>query len=173
MQQHLRHPLMRELSAALTEGENSAPNDPHTHIHCRNFGQHPNCKSWPPLDLWRSSHWSAVHLILPVAAYSVLRRQVQWLILPWHNKSLQYSFRLLFAFGNVPDGFVKSHTAVSVPKGSYFPQSFCRRDVLFVVGVHVLSLCQKSKIFDRGRLGCGAKPHLMHYTERCIEVRSS
>ena len=39
-----------------------------------------------------------------------------------------------------------------------------------------LSLRQKSKIFDtslvRGRHWCDGKSHTMHYTERCIEVRS-
>lgn len=44
-----------------------------------------------------------------------------------------------------------------------------------IVIVHFLSLRQKSTIFDtslvRGRLWCGAKSHIMHYTERCIEVR--
>ena len=63
----------------------------------------------------------------------------------------------------------------SFPRGHIFSQHLGQRDILFVVGFHVLSLRQKSKIFAtsliRGRLWCGAKLHNTHYTEGCIEVR--
>jgi len=112
-------PLTRELSAKLTEGETFAPNDPHTHKHRRNFGQYPNCRSSLSSGSWHSNHWSAVHLFLPVPMYSALRRQVQSPVSLLHNKSPQYSFQSLFAFENAPDSFIKNHTTVFAPKGSY------------------------------------------------------
>ena len=47
---------------------------------------------------------------------------------------------------------------------------------IYTASLSFRSLRQKSKIFDtslvRGRHWCDGKSHTMHYTERCIEVRS-
>ena len=46
----------------------------------------------------------------------------------------------------------------------------------YTASLSFLSLRQKSRIFAtsliRGRHWCDGKSHTMHYTERCIEVRS-
>ena len=59
--------------------------------------------------------------------------------------------------------------------GHILSECLCKRDIFFIVVFHFLSLRQKSKIFVtslvRGRLWCGAKPHRMHHSEWCIEVR--
>ena len=120
IQLHPRLPLMRELSAKLTEGENSAPNDQHTHIHRRNLGQYPNCKSLLPPDSWLLTHWCVVHLFSPAPACNVHCRQVREPISLLHNKSLQYNYLSPFVFGNVPDSCAKKHTTISVPKESCF-----------------------------------------------------
>ena len=80
-----------------------------------------------------------------------------------------------FAFESAPGSLLNNHTIVSVPIGSYFFGVSLQEGFFFIVVFHVLSLRQKLKIFAtslvRGRLWCGVKSHISHYTERCIEVR--
>jgi len=173
IQLHPWLPLTRELSAKLTEGENSAPNDQHTHIHRRNFGQYPNCKFLLLSNSRILNRLSAVHLSSPVPAYSGLRRQVQ-------ESPCLGTIKVCNVVSNcfLP---LKTHRIVSqkvipqfsFPRSHIFSQHLSQRDVLFIVDFHVLSLRQKSKIFATslisGRLWRDTKPHMMHYTERCME----
>ena len=119
MQQYPWLPLMRELSAKLTEGETFAPSDQYTRIRCGSFGLYPNYTLLLRLNAWTPNHLSVVHLFLLAPACSVRRRQVREPASLLHNKSLQYNCRSLFAFGNAPDSCARSHTIVFVPKGSY------------------------------------------------------
>ena len=172
MQQHLRLPLTRELSAKLTEGENYLPPDQCTHIHHGNSGQYPNCKFLLLLTSWMPNHLCAFHLSLLAPAYSALRRQVRRPVSPWRNKSQQYNYQSFFVFESELDDFVRNHTTIFAPKVSYFSV------VLLPEGY---SLCcslsfslPPSKIKDFCHLPHqreATEPHITHYTERCIEVR--